>query len=192
MTMNREFWIDGFNFFHHWESTRGLLRPDSGVDIVRAIQRSLGIFSRHIGAKARYTVVYLDGGLSRHESRVAGLRARYCGPGKKADDRLLDDLAGLGDNNARLVTAVSNDRELKASLRAYGASCLGVGEFLAILEGGKKQPPQSKKDAKKNRSPLSKGVEADVMREKTRSLSASEVRAWLEFFGVEEGAEDGE
>lgn len=186
--MNREFWVDGFNFFHQWESTRGLLRPDSGVDIVRAIQRSLGIFARHIGSKTRYAIVYLDGGLSRHETRVLGMRVRYCGPGKKADDRLLEDLGDLADD-ARLVTAVSNDRELKAALRAYGASCLGVGEFLGILEGKKKgssAASSSKKDARKNRSSISKGVEAEIMREKTRSLSASEVRAWLEFFGAED------
>ena len=190
--MNREFWIDGFNFFHQWDSTRGLLRPDSGVDIVRAIQRSVGMFSRHIGSKGRQSVVYLDGGLSWSESRVAGLRVRYCGPGNKADDRLREDLAELGAG-ARLVTAVSNDRELKASLRAYGASCLGVGEFLALLEGGKKGRPSGKdaKNAKKNRSPLPKSVETDVMREKTRSLSASEVRAWMEFFGVD-GEDDAE
>lgn len=185
--MNREFWIDGFNFFHQWESTRALLRPDSGVDIVRAIQRSLGMFSRHIGAKSRHTVVYLDGGLSRHESRVANMRVRYSGPGKKADDRLLEDLGDLGDDNARLVTAVTNDRELKTALRTYGASCLGVAEFLAVLEGRKKSAAASaKKGGKKSRSPVPKGEEAEIMREKTRTLSESEVRAWLEFFGVGE------
>ncbi len=120
------------------------------------------------------------------------MKSVYCAPGNKADDRLREDLAELGAG-ARLVTAVSNDRELKASLRAYGASCLGVGEFLALLEGGKKGRPSGKdaKNAKKNRSPLPKSVETDVMRAKTRSLSASEVRAWMEFFGVD-GEDDAE
>lgn len=179
--MNREFWLDGFNFFHHWDSTKGLLRSDSGVDIVRALERSLRILSRHLGAKARHTVVYMDGGLSRHETRTAGLRVRYCGPGRKADDRLVEDLADLGDN-ARMVTAVSNDRELKASLRAHGAVCLGVGEFLAMLEG-KKTPAKTAGGKKAGRNPLSRSDDAEIMREKCRSLSSSEVRAWLEFFG---------
>ncbi len=183
--MNREYWIDGFNFFHHWESTRHLLRPDSGMDIVRAINRSLGMLSRHLGAKARDSIVDLDGGLSRHNARVAGLSVRYCGPGKKADDRLVEDLGELG-GDARLVTAVSNDRELKASLRACGASCLGVGEFLAVLEGRKKQQIV-KKGNRVVRSPVSRGDEAAVMREKTKSLSAHEVQAWMEYFGFEDG-----
>lgn len=178
--MNREFWLDGFNFFHHWESTRGLMRPDSGYDIVRAIERSLRILSRHLGAKGRGVVVYLDGGLSRHETRSAGLRVRYCGPGRKADDRLVEDLADLGDN-ARMITAVSNDRELKGTLKAFGASCLGVGEFLSLLEGRKGAAP-----GKKGRRPAPgpQREDAEVLRAKTRTLSASEVRAWMDFFGV--------
>lgn len=189
--MNREFWLDGFNFFYHWDSTKGLLRPDSGFDIVRAIDRSLRILSRHLGRKAGSTVVYLDGGLARSETRLAGLRVRYCGPGKKADDRLLVDLGELGDN-ARLVTAVSNDRELKANLRSYGASCMGVGEFLAVLEGrrgpggkGGGQAAGGRGGKGKTVNPTAKGEEAEVMREKTRHLSPAEVKAWLEFFGIE-------
>jgi len=183
--MNREFWIDGFNFFHHWDSTKGLLRADSGLDIVRAINRSIGILSRQLGSKGRYTVVYLDGGLARNQAMIAGLKVRYCGPGGKADDRLLEDLGDLA-GNARMITAVSNDRELKASLRAYGAACLGVGEFLAVLEGRKKAAPVKKGGKAAPRSPVSRSDEAEIMREKTRSLSAHEVQAWLDYFGVED------
>lgn len=183
--MEREFWLDGFNFFYHWESTKGFLRPDSGMDIVRALERSLRALARHLGSKGRHTVVYMDGGLSRHETRTAGLRVRYCGPGRKADDRLRDDLGDLGPN-ARQVTAVSNDRELKATLRAFGASCLGVGEYLALLEGkgGAKGGSKGKKGASSdNRGGRD---DAEILREKTRSLSPSEVRAWLDFFGEED------
>lgn len=178
--MNKEFWLDGFNFFHHWDSTKGLLRPDSGYDIVRAIDRSLRILSRHLGNKCRHVIVYLDGGLARQEGRLAGMRVRYCGPGRKADDRLADDLYELGDD-ARMVTGVSNDRELKGRMRGLGASCLGVGEFLAMLEG-KKQPGAGKGRGKRGAAPAS-GDSADVMREKCRSLLESEVNAWLEYFG---------
>lgn len=188
--MDREFWIDGFNFFHHWESTRSLLRSDSGMDIVRAIERSLRILSRHMGRKGRYSVVYLDGGLSRRETRVAGLRVRYCGPGKKADDRLVQDLADLGPS-ARLVTAVSNDRELKANMRAHGAACLGVGEFLSVVEG-KKKPPDGKAKKKGNpRAPIASDA-AEIMRQKTKTLSPSEVKAWLDFFGEDPEGEGGD
>lgn len=178
--MNREFWLDGFNFFHHWDGTKGLLRPDSGYGIVRAIERSLRILGRHLGAKARHTTVYLDGGLSRSEGALGGMRVRYCGPGKKADDRLADDLYDLGDN-ARMVTAVSNDRELKARMRSLGAACLGVGEFLAMIEGRAAKGGKGK--GKNAAAPARNGESAEVMREKTRSLSEYEVNAWLEYFG---------
>lgn len=192
--MNREYWLDGFNFFHHWESTRGLLRPDSGYDIVRAIERSVRILSRHLGGKTRSTTVYLDGGLDRHETRNGGMRIRYAGPGRKADDRMADDMADLGPN-AKMVTAVSNDRELKDRLRNLGATCLGVGEFLAMLEGKK---PGASKHGKTNKKHgpgsgqyQSRSDMDAVMREKTRVLSDFEVKAWLEFFGAT-GEEDGE
>ncbi len=184
--MNRETWLDGFNFFHHWESTRGLLKPDSGYDIVRAIDRSVRIFARHLGQKTRYTTVYLDGGLERHETRNAGLRIRYAGPGRKADDRMADDLASLGPD-AKMVTAVSNDRELKSRLRTLDATCLSVGEYLAILEGNKPGKPGKHSKGKHGKQPpgtsTPRQVMDEVMREKTRTLSESEVRAWLEFFG---------
>lgn len=185
--MEHAYWIDGFNFFHHWDSTKGFLRPDSGLDIVKAIERSLRILGRHLGSKCRYTIVYLDGGLSRNETRMGTLRVRYCGPGRKADDRLLEDLGDLGPGS-RSITAVSNDRELKANLRAYGANCLGVGEFLAVVEG-KRHPSRSETGKGGAKGRAGKGVsgrsgeDAEVMREKCRTLSASEVEAWLDYFG---------
>lgn len=184
--MNREYWLDGFNFFHHWESTRGLLRPDSGIDIVRAIDRSLRIASRHFGFKGGNCVVYLDGGLAFGETRSAGFRVRYCGPGKKADDRMAADLLDLGDD-ARLVTAVTNDRELKGTLRAYGAACLGVGEFLALLEGkrGKNSGKGGGKKKSRDARAPDRADEAGIMREKCRTLSPAEVEAWLSFFGAD-------
>lgn len=188
VAMNKEFWLDGFNFFHHWDVTKGLLRPDSGFDIVKAVERSLRMLGRRLGSRCGMTVVYLDGGLDRREARLGMLRVRYAGPGRKADDRLADDLDDLRDN-ARLVTAVSNDRELKARLRAGGAACLGVGEYLSLLEGdkGKGGAKGGGKHARANAG--AKGgasVDAEIMREKCRILSPSEVNAWLDFFGGDE------
>ena len=188
--MNREFWLDGFNFFHHWESTRELLRPDSGYDIVRAIERSIRITGKRLGNKCRYTVIYLDGGLSRHETRLAALRIRYAGPGKKADDRMVEDLALL-DGQARLVTAISNDRELKARLRAHGASCLSVGEYLATFEGNK-GGGGNRKGGKPGGRGQGAREDAEVLREKCRSLSETEVEAWLDYFGGEAGEDGGD
>lgn len=180
--MNREYWLDGFNFFHHWEKTRGMLRPDSGFDIVKAMARALGMLGRQLGGRCASTIVFMDGGLDRHQTTRGRLRVRYSGPGGKADDRMAGDLAELHDD-ARLVTAVSNDRELKDRMRQYGASCLGVGEFLGLIEGRK---PKTGDGGKKRGAPVA-GEDAEVMREKCRNLSPFEVKAWLEFFGGEEG-----
>lgn len=168
--MNTEFWLDGFNFFHHWEKSRGLFGATSGMDITKALAKALRILSHELDRKRRMTLVFLDGGLSRLETRQAGMRVRYCGPGNKADDRMAEDLAGLGDD-AKSVIAVSNDRELKARLSYHGASCMGVSEFLALLR-------------KKSGAPGRMSGEATgIMREKCRRPSPAEVRAWLEMFG---------
>ncbi|MDR1535003.1 MAG: NYN domain-containing protein [Planctomycetota bacterium] len=171
--VDQEFWLDGFNFFHQWEATRGLLRAGSGLDIVRALERSLRILSRHLGGRGGRTLVFLDGGLSWSETRLADLRVRWCGPGRKADDRMLSDLEGLGDS-ARRVIAVSNDRELRGGLKGFGAACLGVGEFLELIRGGEaKSGPIGRRDM----------PAAEVMRMKCRRLSGTEVNAWVDFFG---------
>ncbi len=180
--MNREFWLDGFNFFHHWESTKGLLRPDSGYGIVRAIERATRILGRRLGAKGRGVVLYLDGGLARSEGRLAGMRVRYCGPGGKADDRIADDLHDLADD-ARMVTGVSNDRELRGRMRNLGAACLGIGEFLSTIEGKKAAGGAGGRGKRGAGAPARGGEDAEVMRRKCGTLSESEVAAWLEFFG---------
>lgn len=177
--MDDAFWVDGFNFFFQWEKSRELFRPGGGMDIARSLERALRILSRDLGSRRRATLVFLDGGLDRREVRQAGLRVRYCGPGNKADDRMAEDLAGLGAD-ARRVTAVSNDRELRARLKLHGASCLGIGEFLSLLE-------------KRNRSGAGRGAKGggkdanptEIMREKCRALSPAEVKAWLELFEKE-------
>lgn len=180
--MNGEFWIDGFNFFHHWDNTKGFLRSDSGLDIVKAMERSLRTLGRQLGGKCRQTVVYMDGGLSRHHAGMGALRIRYAGPGKKADDCMAFDLDELGVG-ARMVTGVTNDRELKVRLRLLGANCLGVGEFLSLLQGRRKPGPKPGARLKGGKTSPSPAADAETLREKTRTLSPSEVKAWLEFFG---------
>ncbi len=171
--MNDEFWLDGFNFFHHWEKTRDLFRQGLDMDVAKALERALRVLARELGRRQSRVLVFLDGGLNRRETRQACLRVRYCGPGNKADDRMAEDLYDLGDQ-ARRVTAVTNDRELKARLCAGGASCLTVGEFLDLL-AGKKKSVQGKK--------MRQSDNDDILREKCRTLSPAEVAAWLELFG---------
>ncbi|MDR1518658.1 MAG: hypothetical protein LBU23_00735 [Planctomycetota bacterium] len=183
--MNQEFWLDGFNLFHHWEATRGLLRPDSGLDIVCAIERSLRILGRQLSRGRKQTLVFLDGGLSRNETHIGVLRVRFAGPGQKADDRMLADLGNLGDLASRVI-AVSNDRELKSGLMACGASCLGVGEYLGLLRGGDGRSGKDGRGGGARRGRIAgKGEpgEAEILRQKCRRLSEPEVDAWVDFFG---------
>ncbi|MDR0361088.1 MAG: NYN domain-containing protein [Planctomycetota bacterium] len=174
--MERQYWIDGFNFFHHWNRTRDLFSRGADLDIARAIDLSLRALTRDLAGRAGHTVVFMDGGWRWEERRLGNLRVRYVGPGKKADDRMATDLREL-DERARRITAVTNDRELSFRLSYLGASCLGVGEFLALIEkrgGGK---------GKQGKTAPRGGGEAEIMRQKCQTLSPAAVQAWLEFFG---------
>ena len=184
--MDDEFWIDGFNFFYKWEKTRELFLSGRGMDIARSLERALGSLSRELGGRRRATLVFLDGGLDRHETRQAGLRVRYCGPGNKADDRMAGDLANLGSDSRR-VTAVSNDRELRGRMSLHGASCLGVAEYLALLE---KKSNSGAAGRKGNQGASRGGNSAEIMREKCHALTPSEVKAWLDVFAGDEGDDD--
>jgi Protein of unknown function (DUF901). len=178
--MNNEYWLDGFNFFHHWERTRGAFRDKGVMDIAKTLERSLRVLSRELGGRRGMTMVFLDGGLARLDTRQSGVRVRYSGPGKKADDRMADDLSLLGPDGKK-VTAVSNDRELRARLRLHGATCLTVSEFLALFE----QKNSYGKQARTRKSGAPQNTDAETLREKHRTLSPAEVDAWLEFFGGE-------
>lgn len=84
---------------------------------------------------------------------------------------MLSDLGDLGDLAKRIV-AVSNDRELRNGLKAYGAACLGIGEFFDAIQGKRKSG---------GRRGGPDGIE--MMRVKCRRLSAAEVDAWVDLFG---------
>ena len=176
--MAPEFWIDGFNFFHHWRRTRDLFAPGSDVDIAKAVERALRILARELGGRTGATSVFLDGGLDRRLARLGAMRVLYAGPGQKADDRMVAAVRDKGES-ARSIAAVSNDRELRFRLIGLGASCMTVGEYLDIVEKRGRPGP---------REALREGPDdADVTREKRRPLSPAEVQAWLEFFGAAGG-----
>lgn len=178
--MERQYWIDGFNFFHHWERTRELFAKGADLALARAIDVSLRTLARELAGRARHTIVFMDGGWRWEEKRLGHLRIRYAGPGGKADDRMAEELRDL-DDAARRVTAVTNDRELGSRLSYLGGNCLGVGEYLALFE--KKRQPRNGKG--KERRP--RGEEAEVMRQKCQTLSPADVLGWLEFFGCGDG-----
>ncbi|MDR1612780.1 MAG: NYN domain-containing protein [Planctomycetota bacterium] len=176
--MERQYWIDGFNFFHHWERTRELFARGADLNIARAIDLSLRAFARKLAGRARQTIVFMDGGWRCEEKRLGNLRIRYAGPGEKADDRMAKGLWEI-DDGARYVTAVTNDRELGSRLTLLGANRLGVGEYLTLFDRKERPRPG------KSRKP--RGEEAEAMRRKCQTLSPADVQAWLEFFGCDDG-----
>ena len=183
-----EYWLDGFNLFYRWEATRAAF--SSHHDIAATQEKAIRLLSRALAEQRRHTVVFLDGGLRREELVVAGLQVRYCGPGNKADDYMTNSLAGINPRERRAVIAVSNDRELRNQLQQLGATCLGADEFLAVLEKRKPETSKAKNRhaGKKNQRQANKhkpNTGNELIREKFQILSATEIQAWLDYFGGE-------
>lgn len=171
--MRNEYWLDGFNIFHKWQKTKGLFADKHyNVDLPRVVEQSIRILSRDLAQHRAKSLIFIDGGVIRTERHQAGIRVRYAGPGKKADDRMVEDLGLLG-SDAGKVTAVSDDRELRSRLSYLGASSLGVMEFLSLLAG----PKGGGKGGKTPEDDL-----PEVMRIKCRPVPPSEVKVWLEIF----------
>lgn len=168
--MSQKYWIDAFNLFYRWEATRASFT--GGGDIVANIGRGLRLLARELGGRALHTTAYVDGGLRQENSRVGALGVRWCGPGGKADDMMRHDMRSMGERVSQVVV-VSNDRELKYAMRGLGATCLGVDEFLGAI---KPRARHKKTD---------KAGFDDIAREKFRTLTPTEVEAWLELFGGE-------
>ncbi|MBN2712499.1 MAG: NYN domain-containing protein [Planctomycetes bacterium] len=170
--MANETWIDGFNLFHRWDETREGFSAfrNPATDMAGLQENALRLLSSAL-AKRAGVIVFMDGGLSQGSQIIHGLRVRFPGPGKKADDAMVESLDAK-QGRARSVTAVTSDRGLAATLRSYGAKIITVEDFIARSlqrKPGKKQPPQYK----------------------TANLSKHEVDDWLEYFGESaEGTEE--
>ncbi len=107
----------------------------------------------------------MDGGVSRHSATLCGVKIRYPGPGKKADD-LLEEAARAGKNN-RSTAVVTSDNFLAATMRRNGTRIISCEEFIA------------------------KHLQKTVQQENTEvkpeiKLSEQEVNDWLDIFSDEE------
>ena len=160
-----EYWIDGFNLFHRWETTREAFQTP-GADMGAVQTRSLRALGKLLGRRAGRIVVFLDGGPHALSTRVGDLRVRWPGPGRSADRMLEEALQGRGAA-AATVCAVTDDRELAAGLSYLGATRWTVSEFLAWAE--RARPAE--------RSP--------EFERKCRRLSPAEIEGWLDYFGGE-------
>lgn len=161
-----DIWIDGFNLFHRWARTRDGFRPQG--DIVRAQDEALRALASALGRARGRCTLFMDGGL-RYEARtLGGVRIRYPGPGRKADDLILEAFAGRGGGGK--VHVVTSDNALAAAVRGRGGGVIKADDFIAtylVSAGG------SGDDAP--------GVE------KPPPPDAQEVAYWLRHFDAEDG-----
>ncbi|GEM_PF-1683823 len=152
--------VDGFNLFHRWPRTAGFFR--SSTDPEAALHRAGALLAEALSAGERVELV-LDGGLRAGRATVGGLPAHYAGPGRCADELMLDLVHRSTD--ARSVEAVTSDRALAANTRAFGARAISVERFLTRLEAPSRPAASAQAQAK------------------PPPPSRAEVEAWLEVFG---------
>lgn len=158
-----EIWIDGFNLFYKWHRTRDDFKP--GCDIKFAQEASLRRLSDALQNNRKRTIVFMDGGIERHSLTFAGMRVKFPGNGKKADE-LMEEQARGKQNNSR-VLAVTSDRFLAATLRRYRLKILDstkfIERFLRDIPSGNKYNDN-----------------------KPEILSKEEVEEWLDIFSEDE------
>lgn len=122
-----ETWIDGFNLFYRWSRTRNAFR--AARDTPPPQEHALHLLAQALDALAGRCIVYMDGGPHASTGCIQHLRVRYPGPGRKADDLLLEALSGRG-KGARQVCVVTDDRDLAASARALGAAHQRIEDWI--------------------------------------------------------------
>lgn len=165
--MQPEYWIDGFNFFHLWSETRPLFQR--GADVIYGQQEGLRRLAMFLGKRKKRMLVFMDGGVRYEVTNRFGFQVRYPGPGKKADDLMIEAIRARGEKAGKVIV-VSSDRQLATTLRVHGARCISVDDFLA--EMGRK--------SQKNRRASSTLHPNE--RYKEHQPDAVEVEAWLKLF----------
>lgn len=164
--------IDAFNVLH----TTGVLPPDlAGIelpDLVWLIARS-----RYAGQRLTLVCDGVRPGAGHagpSACRLGDARVIYAGGGREADDEI-EKLLERSSYASRMLV-VSSDRRLRTAARKRKADSIRSEAFLGHLvqDTGRSQ-----------REPLPKWVHEIP-------LSQMEVRVWLDEFGIEVGADDGQ
>lgn len=156
------FWIDAFNLFHRWNKTSALFATVH-TDPQRIHNIAFQTLSNAIGKARSRTTLFMDGGVNYHSCTVSGLKIRYPGPGKKADN-LLEEAARARQNN-RNTAVITSDNFLAATMRRNGTKIISCDEFI--------------------RKYLINPAEKTQSPPKPPTPNADEVQEWLEYFGEE-------
>ena len=150
--------IDCYNVLHA-TMPPGLAGMDE-AGLCRAVARSIW--------RGERTVVVCDGSVKPHtisESPVASVELIYSGPGRSADDVILEMIES--DTAPRRLVVVSTDRELRKAARRRRARALTSEEFIHILA-----------------TPLAPGADP-VGRAASSPLDKAQVDRWLKQFGFD-------
>jgi hypothetical protein len=107
-------------------------------------------------------------GVPRGASRVGRIVIEGAGPGRSADDHIIDFLAR--NSAPRRVTVVTSDRGIVKRAKARGAECVKSEDFLAMLA----------EDARKTKT--KKPTLPDPRR--SVPLNGREVSGWMALFGI--------
>jgi len=119
-------------------------------------------------------VVVCDGGPRAGNSTENGVELVYAGPGRTADDVIIE-LVNC-DSAPRRLTVVSNDNQIRKAARRRRAKVMDCDQFISQLlswlsEGGRGEAsPDDKSGA--------------------TTLDKQQVRQWLETFGLEHEADE--
>jgi hypothetical protein len=119
-------------------------------------------------------VVVCDGGPRDDQSAVNSVELMYAGPGRTADDVIIDLINA--DTAPRRLTVVSNDNQIRKAAKRLRAKALGCEQFISQLLSwlSARRPGEATADDKPAAGPL----------------DDDQVRKWLETFGVEHDGDD--
>jgi len=159
--------VDGYNLIHH------LFRPAKGEPMEplrRRLETMLAGWRRAKGEEV--TVVYDGDGRHRDEEVPGPVRTVFTARGKSADRWIIDYAKSL-NTTAKILTIVSSDNEVRRYSAAFGARCLGSGEFAVMLRPSGGNSRESERGP--NRRKFSE-----------QPLPDREVEGWMRLFGKNE------
>ncbi len=132
--MARHFILDGYNILHQMTFDPALGFEEQRLRLIDQVEAR-----RPQGSKNNDLTVIFDGRPgAAFVHRALSLKIIFS-QDRSADDVIRRLTASSG--NPKIVTVVTDDRELRSAVRANGAAVMSVGEFLNLLSS----PPAQKK-----------------------------------------------
>jgi hypothetical protein len=155
--------IDTYNVLH----VTGVLPGELAVGEPEALARLI-----ESSRFAREAVWLVCDGTPRGASRIGRIVIEGAGPGRSADDHIVETLER--DSAPRRITVVTSDRAIARRAKARGAECLKSEEFLSMLAQDARRAPSARVVAKAKAPDPRRAV----------PLDARAVMGWMRLFGI--------